>query len=488
METLTLPQGIWTYSTVKPLGDPGGFAAVYPGMSDTGDPVAIKVFHASDPAKARRELEFADQQLTRASAHVIPVLGCGIDPVTGRASIVMARADHSLAQKLHDDGPLDETATVAIARAVVCGLLEAGTWVHRDLKPANLLWCRGRWHVADFGIARRADASTALSTLKDFLTAPYAAPEQWNGERATHKTDVYALGCLLQEVMTGNPPFLGPDFDDYAEQHRLEAPKKLAGSERMRIQLARMLSKSPAARPELKELDQFFRDWDGALPANKGSAGLAQAAAKIAVEDLSRHAAVASADRQARDRETTQADALRELDDVSQALFDTIRGVAPNVSISMPRAKPSAVRVATLGNGELTVSVGQYRSIPADQFQLSGWDVLCGDVVRIEQGPGKGRSASLWYAQLSAEEPYDWYEVAYWSMGQSDASVLQPCMLPPGRDAALAASKIGHTWQLAHPPRSLRGPGRAQFIERWMEHLSAAAQGSFQRPANLPET
>lgn len=79
MKPLILPQGIWTYSELKPLGSPGGFATVYPGMSEAGNLVAVKVFHSSDPAQSSRELKFAEERLLKSDDHVISVLGCGVD-------------------------------------------------------------------------------------------------------------------------------------------------------------------------------------------------------------------------------------------------------------------------------------------------------------------------------------------------------------------------------------------------------------------------
>jgi len=488
LKTLTLPQGTWTYSDGKPLGSPGGFATVFPGMSENGDSVAVKVFHSSDPTAARRELKFAEERISRTDEHVIAVYGCGIDPDSGHACIVMPRADYSLAEKLTGDGPLDEVAALNVAHAVVRGLQAVRAWVHRDLKPANLLWCDDRWQLADFGIARQADASTAVSTMKHYLSAAYAAPEQWNGERATHKTDVYALGCLLQEVLSGRPPFPGPGWDDFAEQHRLDAPKALAGSARMKVLLALMLSKSPASRPELNELEKRFSECEKSRPLSKVAYGLAQAAANIAETDAIRQAGAAAANRESRDRATIQLDALRELDELAQTLLDRIHEIAPNAQISSARPSPSAVRTALLGSGQLTLSVGQFRSLSIGLFAASGWDVVCGDSIKVAQDGGRGRSASLWYARRGATGPYEWIEVSYWSLWPADPRVPQPCFLSPGRDADYAASNTMHVWQLAHPPRSLRGVGRDDFIERWIEHFAAAATGRLQTPSRLPET
>ena len=84
--------------------------------------------------------------------------------------------------------------------------------VHRDLKPENVLFLDGHWCVADFGISRYAEASTAPDTRKYALTPAYAAPERWRNEHATSATDVYSLGVIAFELLTGARPFPGPDL------------------------------------------------------------------------------------------------------------------------------------------------------------------------------------------------------------------------------------------------------------------------------------
>src|SRR5207244_13634179 len=93
-----------------------------------------------------------------------------------------------------------ESDAVEVVRQIARGLIEVGDWIHRDLKPENVLFLDGKWKIADFGIARIAEADTASYTLKHALSAPYAAPEQWHGERATHATEIYALGFIEFEI------------------------------------------------------------------------------------------------------------------------------------------------------------------------------------------------------------------------------------------------------------------------------------------------
>lgn len=486
MITLSLPQGEWSYADGAPLGPPGGFAAVYPGLSSSGQPVAVKVFRSTDPRHFKRELEFASDRFGKTSDHVTPIFGFGFDPTLGRACIVMAKGEYSLAQKLAMDGPFSEAAAVAIAHDIVKGL-KSVTWVHRDLKPANVLWVDSRWQLTDFGIARQADANTAASTMKDFLSAEYAAPEQWNDEHATHKTDVYALGCLLYELVSGKLPFPGPSHADYAMQHRSQAPTIAVGSSRLRTMLLLMLNKSPDTRPSLEELDRQLSAWAQAVSGGRPASKLADAAAEVEQEQARRHAQAASQCRLSNQRTLVEEDALRELDALSKELFERIRADAPNATFSDRRKGQYPMRAAQLGTGSLVLSIGEFRGLAPELFAVSGWDVVCGDFIKVGQSSGAGRSASLWFVRRG-DTPFEWVEVSYFEMWAARSSQEPtPRYLQPGRDADLAASNVTHTWNHAHPPRSLCGDGRSEFIERWLGFLALASTGRLLPPSTLPE-
>ncbi|MFB0631010.1 protein kinase [Streptomyces sp. AB3(2024)] len=133
--------------------------------------------------------------------------------------------------------------------------------VHRDLKPGNLfLLPGGRLKICDFGIAHSADATAGWTvTGRIFGTPPYMAPEQWRGEHVDARCDLYALGCVLYALLSGEPPF-GSAEPMYVlmRRHVEDAPLSLreAGAavtrELDRLVLA-LLSKAPADRPESAE-------------------------------------------------------------------------------------------------------------------------------------------------------------------------------------------------------------------------------------------
>ncbi|WP_137722862.1 Stk1 family PASTA domain-containing Ser/Thr kinase [Prescottella subtropica] len=131
---------------------------------------------------------------------------------------------------LRAEGPLAPRRAMEII-ADVCAALDfshRNGIVHRDIKPANIMINRaGAVKVMDFGIARAiADgASTMTQTAAVIGTAQYLSPEQARGEQVDARSDVYALGCVLYELLTGGPPFTGDSPVAVAYQHVREDPK-----------------------------------------------------------------------------------------------------------------------------------------------------------------------------------------------------------------------------------------------------------------------
>lgn len=139
-----------------------------------------------------------------------------------------------------------------------------GRVVHRDLKPENVLYFNGEWCLADFGISRYAEASTAEDTRKFAMTPQYAAPEQWRWEHATSAADTYALGVMGYELLTGTWPFPGPDYRD---QHLHAIPPTLQGaSSRLASLVTQCLPKHPASRPSARDVLRRLDSVDGPPP------------------------------------------------------------------------------------------------------------------------------------------------------------------------------------------------------------------------------
>ena len=137
---------------------------------------------------------------------------------------------------MHDaGGPLDVPLALEIAHGICEGLgaAHARGMVHRDIKPENILMARdgAGWvpKIADFGIvATKESSNTRTRTGGTLLTMPYAAPEQWRGMPGSEldgRTDLYALGGVLYEMLTGRTAFNAENYEGWAEQHRNVAPR-----------------------------------------------------------------------------------------------------------------------------------------------------------------------------------------------------------------------------------------------------------------------
>jgi len=423
MRKLRLERSVWSLDEANILGRPGGFGAVHPGTAEDGAPVAIKVLRRDVGDAAHRELKFARSFVGRATQHVIPILDFGRDNATRQSCIVMPRAEASLRDRLRMATSMEEAEAVDVLIEIARGLLEADDWVHRDLKPENVLRFCNRWHVADFGIARLADANTSLRTLKGALSPPYAAPEQWDGRRASHATDVYALRCMGVELPSGKPLYPGPAEDDYAEQHRRGSPRITSGTPRIRGLLLRLVAKPAPARPDLEtvvaRLSSIRARPQGSGP---GAAGLGEAAAAVADAIARREAAEAEAEARQIERTELRAYAVTEISALAQRLFGEIEEHAPQATVRRNGEGHGRDYEAVLGAGKLTMTTSHHAFISPDEFANCGWNVICGDKI-VVQSHTHSRSASLWYTNLG-NGSYKWVEVAYWSLREKSSESL----------------------------------------------------------------
>ncbi|GAA5016572.1 hypothetical protein GCM10025734_66390 [Kitasatospora paranensis] len=124
--------------------------------------------------------------------------------------------------------------------------------MHRDIKPANLMHlARDAAKILDFGIASYAEATAHLSSTGVIMgSSPFMPPEQWMGEKATPRSDMYAFGVTLHALLTGVLPFPGPTFAAWMRQHLDVEPPHIAGvPEQLDNLVQQLLAKDPAMRP-----------------------------------------------------------------------------------------------------------------------------------------------------------------------------------------------------------------------------------------------
>ena len=223
------------YQIERELGS-GGMATVYLAHDVKHDrKVALKVLRPELSAILGAERFLAEIKTTAnlQHPHILSLYDSG--EADGLVFYVMPYVEgESLRDRLTREKQLPVDEAVRIAREVADALDYAHRHgvVHRDIKPENILLHDGRAMVADFGIAlavSRSDGGTRMTETGMSLGTPhYMSPEQAMGEREiTPKADVYALGCVLYEMLCGEPPFMGPTAQAIIARVMTEEPRSL---------------------------------------------------------------------------------------------------------------------------------------------------------------------------------------------------------------------------------------------------------------------
>jgi serine/threonine protein kinase len=236
----------------------GRMGIVFEGTADGEDPVALKVVStelSQDEVflrRFRREVSAA-QKIDH--PNVVPVLAHGEE---GGLPYLVQRLipGGSLADRLAVRTRLELPYAVELLRAAADGIdsLHAAGLVHRDIKPANILLEGDTPYVSDFGLAKDSQASNLTRPGQALGSLDYMSPEQIRGEDVSPATDVYALGCVMWECLTGAPPFGGRPSMRVLFAHLQEAPPDLSAvlpeiNAATARAVTRALEKEPEDRP-----------------------------------------------------------------------------------------------------------------------------------------------------------------------------------------------------------------------------------------------
>jgi len=271
------------YRLERELGQ-GGMATVYLAEDlKHHRKVAIKVLRSELAAALGAERFLREIEIAARLTHpgILPLLdsgeaGGGPDMPGPYLYYVMPFVDgESLRDRLRREGQLPVDEAVAIARRVATALGYAHGLgvVHRDIKPENILLTGGEPVVADFGIAKAVSAAGQTRLTESGFavgTAPYMSPEQASAEsQLDGRSDLYSLGCVLYEMLAGEPPFTGPTLQAITARKLNDSMPSLrtvrelvpAGVE---AAIRRALAKAPADRYQTAR--QFAEALDGSGP------------------------------------------------------------------------------------------------------------------------------------------------------------------------------------------------------------------------------
>jgi serine/threonine-protein kinase len=219
--------------------------------------VAIKLLHPRHTGQGEAVARFrAEARLAAALSHenIAQVYDYGEAAGEQPPYLVMELVAGASLEKVLAGGPLDATRTMDIVAQAAAGLqaAHAAGMVHRDVKPGNLMLTpKGTVKITDFGIAHTVGSASVTATGELIGTPAYLAPERAMGEQAGPASDLYALGIVAYECLTGTRPFAGPPLEvALAHWHRPLPPLPASVAADVTAFVMRLTAKDPARRAD----------------------------------------------------------------------------------------------------------------------------------------------------------------------------------------------------------------------------------------------
>src|SRR6476619_4483692 len=287
----SLPARIGRYAIVRKLGE-GGMGIVYAAHDDRlNRTIALKTLTAPASDETARQRLWREARAAASVNHpnICQIYEVGEDG--GRLFIAMELLEgEALSERLRR-GPLSPSDALPIGLGMLAALsaLHARGIVHRDLKPSNVFLTVHGVKLLDFGLAR-PELDGALSPAAGLTrtgivmgTPRYMAPEQVTGEAVDSRSDLFAAGAILFEMLAGRPAFGGRTIAEVLHATQFEQPPALTGSPAIaavdRV-IRRAMAKRPAERPA--SADAMAEELRGARGVDSGAtAGLAQALTRL---------------------------------------------------------------------------------------------------------------------------------------------------------------------------------------------------------------